>query len=148
MKHEIILVNMYMLVCLTWSSSITLNRHHVPVCPLGQPLGRGHLAGGSRLSVLHHRRPWEGGVRGTDRPGEALTWTPGVSCVLHSNLNTWKRQIWSEGWGRGCRSERHRCRARCLEAVTQVENLWIMSRRHKRPLVFMKIIDQLQLSSP
>lgn len=59
-------------VCLTWSAGKTLNRHHAAVNPFGQ-LGRGHLAGGSRLSGLHHRWLWEGGLRGSNRPREALT---------------------------------------------------------------------------
>lgn len=63
---------MYMWGRLTWSSSETLNRHHAPVGPLGQ-LGRGHLAGGSRLSGLHHGRLWKGDVHGTNRQREALT---------------------------------------------------------------------------
>lgn len=92
---------MYMWRCLTWSSSETLNRRHAAVGPLGQ-LGRAHLAGGSRLSGLHHRWLWEGGVQGTNRHREALTWTLGKSCALHSDLNTWKRQIRSE-WVMGLR---------------------------------------------
>ncbi len=105
---------MYMWVCLTWSSSKTLNGHHAAVGSLGQR-GRAHFAGGSRLSGLHHRWLWEGGIQGTDWQWEALTWTLGKSCVLHGDLNTWKRQIWSEWWGWGCGSKRGRCRARCLE---------------------------------
>lgn len=50
-------------VSLTWSSSKTLNGHHAAVSPLGQ-LGRGHSAGGSRLSGLHYRWLWEGGIQG------------------------------------------------------------------------------------
>lgn len=80
-------------LCQTWSSSETLNGHHAAICSLGQLGGGAHLAGGPRLSHLHHGWIWTAAIRGAGRLWEVFTRTLGRPWVLHGNLKAWKPQI-------------------------------------------------------